>query len=165
MFFDSLYDLQRIAVVGLLAYVALVAMLRFMGKRALSKMNAFDLIVTVALGSTLSAAILDNQVSLVEYALALALLCGLQYVVTFTAVRSRRFANLVTSEPSLLFFEGRFLAEALRRERVTEDETLAAMRSQGVCDLDSVKAVVLETPTAVSGSCRRKAPGLRRCET
>jgi uncharacterized membrane protein YcaP (DUF421 family) len=150
MFFHSLYDLLRIAVVGVLAYIALIVMLRFTGKRTLSKMNAFDLIVTVALGSTLSAAILNNQVSLVECALALALLCVLQYVVTFTSVRSRLFANLVKSEPALLYFEGRFLPEALRRERVTEDEVLAAMRSQGVSDLDRVKAVVLETDGSLS---------------
>ena len=93
MFFHSLYDLERIAVIGVLAYVTLIVMLRFTGKRTLSKMNAFDLIVTVALGSTLSAAILNNQVSLVECALALALLCALQYVVTFTSVRSQMFAK------------------------------------------------------------------------
>ncbi len=150
MFFHSLYDLERIAVIGVLAYITLIVMLRFTGKRTLSKMNAFDLIVTVALGSTLSAAILNNQVSLVECALALALLCALQYVVTFTSVRSQTFANLVKSEPALLYFEGSFLPEALRRERVTEKEALAAMRSQGVADLDRVKAVVLETDGSLS---------------
>jgi uncharacterized membrane protein YcaP (DUF421 family) len=97
-----------------------------------------------------SAAILNNQVSLVECALALALLRALQYVVTFTSVRWRLFAKLVKSEPTLLFFEGCFLAQALRRERITEDETLAAMRSQGVADLNRVKAVVLETDGSLS---------------
>ncbi len=150
MFFHSLYDLERIAVIGVLAYITLIVMLRFTGKRTLSKMNAFDLIVTVALGSTLSAAILNNQVSLVECALALALLCALQYVVTFTSVRSQMFAKLVKSEPALLYFEGSFLPEALRRERVTEKEALAAMRSQGVADLGRVKAVVLETDGSLS---------------
>lgn len=150
MFFHSFYDLARIAIVGVLAYITLIVMLRFTGKRTLSKMNAFDLIVTVALGSTLSAAILNNQVSLVECVLALALLCAVQYVVTFTSVRSQTFATLVKSEPALLFFEGRFLTDALRRERVTETETLAAMRSQGVADLDRVKAIVLEADGSLS---------------
>jgi len=150
MFFHSLYDLERIAVIGVLAYVALIVMLRFTGKRTLSKMNAFDLIVTVALGSTLSAAILNNQVSLVECALAFALLCALQYFVTFTSVRSETFADMVKSEPALLFFEGRFLPDALRRERVTEKEALAAMRNQGIADLGRVRAVVLETDGSLS---------------
>ncbi len=50
MFFDSWYDLLRILVVGVLAYAGLVLLLRTTGKRTLSKMNAFDLVVTVALG-------------------------------------------------------------------------------------------------------------------
>ena len=50
MFFDSWYDLFRIVIVGALAYAGLVFLLRITGKRTLSKMNAFDLVVTVALG-------------------------------------------------------------------------------------------------------------------
>ncbi len=69
---------------------------------------------------------------------------------TFTSVRLQVFATLVKSEPTLLFFTGRFLTDALRRERVTEIETLAATRSQGVDDLDRVKAVVLEADGSLS---------------
>lgn len=53
MFFDGWSDLLRILVVGSLAYAGLVGFLRVSGKRTLAKMNAFDLVVTVALGSTL----------------------------------------------------------------------------------------------------------------
>ena len=54
MFFDSWTALGRVLLVGTLAYVALVAILRISGKRTLTKLNAFDLVVTVALGSTLA---------------------------------------------------------------------------------------------------------------
>ena len=53
MFFNSWYDLFRVVVVGTLAYAALMVILRTSGKRTLAKLNAFDFIVTVALGSTL----------------------------------------------------------------------------------------------------------------
>ena len=56
MFFDSWAGLGRVLVVGVLAYSALVLLLRISGKRTLTKMNAFDLVVTVALGSTLATA-------------------------------------------------------------------------------------------------------------
>jgi len=55
MFFDSWFGLLRVIVIGTLAYAALIALLRVSGKRSLSKMNAFDLVVTVALGSTFAA--------------------------------------------------------------------------------------------------------------
>ena len=66
MFFDSWAGLLRVLVVGTLAYAALVLLLRVTGKRTLSKMNAFDLIVTVALGSTLATVLLSKDVALAE---------------------------------------------------------------------------------------------------
>ena len=54
MLFDSWAGLGRTLLVGPLAYVALVLLLRISGKRTLTKLNAFDLVVTVALGSTLA---------------------------------------------------------------------------------------------------------------
>lgn len=79
MFFTSWYSLFRIVVVGALAYFALVLMLRSSGKRTLAKLNAFDLVVTVSLGSTLSTILLSRSIALADGLLALALLIRLQY--------------------------------------------------------------------------------------
>jgi uncharacterized membrane protein YcaP (DUF421 family) len=150
VFFDSWYDLWRIIVVGILAYAGLVFLLRVTGKRTLSKMNAFDLVVTVALGSTLATVLLSSDVSLSEGLLAFVLLCGLQYAVATASVRSERFQSIIKAQPSLLFHNGRFIAPMLREERVTEEEILAAVRSQGHLELDEVLAVVLETDGSFS---------------
>lgn len=150
MFFDGWSDLLRILVVGLCAYSGLVLILRTTGKRTLSKMNAFDFVVTVALGSTLASAVLSSDVSVSEALLAFALLCGLQFAITFLSVRSRRFQQLIKSEPALLAWQGALLPDALRRERVTEDEVLAALRAGGKATLSSAYAVVLETDGSFS---------------
>jgi len=150
VFFDSWYDLLRIVVVGILAYAGLIGLLRSTGKRTLSKMNAFDFVVTVALGSTLATVLLSGDVSLSEGLLAFVLLCALQYVVAWASVRSARFQDLIKSEPALLFYRGRFLEAALRKERVTREEILAAVRSQGTASLSAVEAVVLETDGSFS---------------
>lgn len=150
MFFDSWYDLLRVVVVGTLAYAGLVALLRTTGKRTLSKMSAFDLVVTVALGSILATVLLSGDVSLSEGLLAFFLLCMLQYVVAWASVRSARFQDLIKSEPTLLFYRGRYLQAALRKERVTHEEILAAVRAQGTASLSSVEAVVLETDGSLS---------------
>lgn len=145
IFFDGWSGIARVIVVGTLAYVALVVILRATGKRTLSKMNAFDFIVTVALGSTLATVLLSQSVALAEGVAALFLLCALQYVVTFLSVRSERLQHLVKAEPTLLFHRGRFLSDAMRRERVTREEVLAALRQQGHAGIGGVEAVVLET--------------------
>ena len=145
MFFDDWAGLIRTVVVGLLAYLALIVMLRASGKRTLSKMNAFDLVVTVALGSTLATVLLNASVPLAEGVVALALLVYLQYAITWLSVRSDRFRALIKAEPTLLVHEGRPLEGAMRTQRVTRDEIDAALRSSGKADLSEVRSVVLET--------------------
>ena len=150
LFFDDWLGLSRTLIVGVLAYGILILVLRFSGKRTLAKMNAFDLIVTVSLGSTLATVLLSKDVALAEGILALVLLIGLQYVVTWSSVRLRWVRRLVTGEPQMLLRKGVFLHSALRRSRVTEGEVRAAVRSAGVLDLESVEAVVLETDGSFS---------------
>ena len=145
MFFDGWQPLVRIIILGTLAYLALVLVLRVTGKRTLSKLNAFDLIVTVALGSTLATVLLSKDVPLSEGLTALGLLVGLQWVITWLSVRSPRVSRLVKAEPSLLFVEGRFLHGAMKRERLTEDELRSAVRQQGIGAMEEVAAVILET--------------------
>ena len=149
-FFDNWTVLLRTLVTGLLAYFSLIIFLRISGKRILSKMNAFDLVVTVSLGSTLATIMLNKDVALAQGALALALLIGLQFAITWSSIRARWIRQLVTGEPALLLFQGKFLPRALRHERVTEDEVRAAVRSAGLTALEDVAAVVLETDGSFS---------------
>lgn len=150
MFFDNWFGLLRVVVVGTFAYAALVVLLRASGKRTLAKLNAFDLIVTVALGSTLASVLLTKSVALVEGLVAFVLLVGLQYAVAWLSVRSPRFSDLVKSEPTLLLHQGRFLHSAMRAQRVTEAEVLAALRGAGASDPRQAAAVVLETDGSLS---------------
>ena len=145
MFFSSWDTLLGVLVVGTLAYVALVLILRISGKRTLAKMNAFDFVVTVALGSTLATTILSPNTALAEGVAALALLIGLQFVLTWLSVRTTWFERVVKSEPALIFYRGRFLEETLTEERVTTAEVRSAIRKSGVASLEDVDAVVLET--------------------
>ena len=157
MIFDDWQGLLRVAVVGVLAYVALVLLLRVSGKRALSKLNAFDFVVTIALGSVLATILLSEDVALAEGVLAFALLLALQFVITWLSVRSATVRRLVKSEPALLLFRGRLLEQAMAAERVTEDEVLDAVRSHGSGTLDEVEALVLETDGTFSVIRRSEA--------
>jgi len=150
MVFDGWEGLVRILIVGSAAYGGLVFMLRVSGKRTLSKMNAFDLVVTVALGSTLATVLLDRNVPLLEGLFALALLVFLQYSITWLSVRSKTIQNVVKSEPTLLVSDGRYLDAALRAQRVTREEVEAALRQQGISGLNAVVCVVLETDGSLS---------------
>src|SRR5919106_5772400 len=143
MLFDSWAGLGRVLLVGTLTYVALVLLLRISGKRTLTKLNAFDLVVTVALGSTLATVLLSSSVALAEGVLALGLLIFLQYAIAGLSVRSPGFQALIKAEPTLLLHRGRLLDGAMKAERITREEILAALRASGAADLSGIAAVVL----------------------
>lgn len=161
MFFDSWSESARVPIVGVLAYVALVLILRVSGKRTLSKMNAFDFVVTVALGSTLATILLNEDVSLAEGVTALALLVGLQYLVAWSAIRFTWFNRVVKSEPRVIFYRGEMLKGAMKAERVTEGEVLSAIRQHGFASLGSVGAVVIETSGEISVTGRAEEAAMR----
>jgi uncharacterized membrane protein YcaP (DUF421 family) len=160
IFFNGWDSLFRTVVIGIMAYASLILILRVSGNRTLSKMNAFDLVVTVSMGSTLATILLNKDVTLTQGALAFALLTGMQFAVTWSSVRVSWIRKIVTGEPMMLLYQGSFLTTALLRARVTEDEVFAAIRSTGLEALDEVKAVVLETDGSFSVVRKRGGSGI-----
>jgi len=145
IFFDDWAGIGRIVITGLLAYPALILMLRISGKRTLSKFNAFDFIVTICLGSMLSSIIITKSVPLVEGVVALVLLIVLQFVITWLSVRSPAFQSLIKSNPTLLVHRGVYQEKAMRAERISKQEIAAALHANGNAEMSELACVVLET--------------------
>lgn len=148
--FKGWESIGRVLLVGILSYAGLVLLLRISGKRTLSKMSAFDLVVTVALGSTLSSIIVSQQTGVADGLTALALLIGLQYSVAWLSVQWPTFKRFIKGEPTLLFHRGQYLKRAMRQQRVNVEEVLAAIRGSGATRSEEVTAVVLETDGSFS---------------
>jgi uncharacterized membrane protein YcaP (DUF421 family) len=149
MIIGDLDSVIRIAIVGPLAYISLIVILRVSGKRTLSKMNAFDFVVTVALGSLLATVLLDSSVGIIEGAAAIGVLVVGQYVVSWLSARSDRIERIVKAEPTLIVSDGRPLPGAMRRMRVTRRDIEAAAREAGV-DAAEVSEMILEPDGTLS---------------
>lgn len=145
IFFDSSGSLIRGIIITVLAYLIMVFMIRVSGKRTLSKMNAFDFIVTIALGSSLATVALNKNVPLADGASVFFILIFLQYIITWLSVRIKKIKKLITSQPSLLLYKGEILTGNMKRERITTDEIYVAARKKGITELKDVGAIVLET--------------------
>jgi len=148
--FGSWSGLLRVLLVGTLAYAGLLLVLRATGKRTLSKMNAFDFVVTVALGSALASTMLSKSVPLSEGLAGMTLLVLLQYAVTWLSVRSERIQDIVKAQPTILLHRGEWQRAAMKQERVTEEEVLAALRGQGARMVDATTTVLIETDGSLS---------------
>jgi len=145
LFFDSWESIVRTLVITVSAYFCLILLLRISGKRTLSKMNAFDFVVTVALGSTLATVLLNKSVSLADGVFTFFLLIAFQYLITWLSLRYKSISQLVKATPTLLVYKGQMLHYVMKKERVNEDELHAIVREKGLDSIQDADAIVLET--------------------
>ena len=146
----ALDRIPEIVVSALVIYAAVVVMVRVSGKRTLAQCNAFDFVVTIALGSTLAATITSPSVGVAEGAVALAALIGLQFVVAWASRRWAAVHRTVQAAPTALLVDGALRHEAMAHHRLRADDVAAALRSQGLARFDDARAVILETDGTMS---------------
>lgn len=145
MWLEDWHKVVRVLLMGAACYPLLILFLRVSGKRTLSKLNAFDLVVTVAMGSSLSSALNSPTATFAQTGTVFFVLIGGQYIIARLSVAWPRFGGLIKAEPALLLLNGRFLHAAMQHERITEGEIMSAVRGAGHTRLEDVGAVVLET--------------------
>ena len=150
IFFNDINIIIKTIVIGILSYISLIVLLRISGKRTLSKMNAFDLIVTVAIGSILATIIMSKDVTIAQGIAALSTLIIMQFLMTKISYHNQFFSRLIKSNPTLLFYEGEYLYDAMKRERILKVEIKQAVRAQGIHNLKNVQVVILETDGSFS---------------
>lgn len=150
MFFNSWDSLIHTLIIGTFGYIGIIILMRISGKRTLSKWNSFDFIITIAFGSMLASLMLSTNTSLAQGILGIAMLVLFQFIITWISVRSNLFQGWVKGQPTLLLFQGEFQHHAMRHQRVTEGEVLAALRENGMAALEDAEAVILETDGSFS---------------
>jgi uncharacterized membrane protein YcaP (DUF421 family) len=125
-------------------YVVLLGLLRAMGRRELSELTAFDLLVTVVIGDLIQQGVTQEDMSFTGAMLAVGTICLLAVGTSFVGVRSNRVERLVDGVPLVVARNGVVFDDVLRRERITEAELMEAARGQQVTDLSKVDVVVIE---------------------
>ncbi|SJM73068.1 DUF421 domain-containing protein [Psychrobacter piechaudii] len=145
LFFDSQQTLLRMIISAAVVYICIVLLHKVSGKRSTSQLNNFDWVVTVMIGSIGASTVILKNVPIIEGMASIVTLLTFQYLVTKYASLSPEFANTILSEPRVVFYEGQFLPEAMRKERLTRQEIECAMRSEGIHDYEDVAAVIFES--------------------
>ncbi|MCM3359931.1 MULTISPECIES: YetF domain-containing protein [unclassified Psychrobacillus] len=144
MFDLNWMEIGRIFLLGIMAYIFLIILLRVAGKRSLAQLNAFDLVITVSIGSVLATIMLDSKISIFDGIAALFVLVALQWIFSFSSRKSNTFDDVVTSDPALLFYNGNFFVKTMEKERIRKDEMIQAVRLESNLSMEEVRAVILE---------------------
>lgn len=152
---DNLLNLDpaALAVIALrtsVVYLVLLVGLRAAGKRELGQMTVFDLLVVLIVSNAVQNAMVGPDVSLTGGLVAALTLLVLNRLVGELGRRSAWFQRGIVGTPTLLVHDGTLIEPHLRREGLTVDEVMQALREHGVDDLRSVKLAVLEVDGTIS---------------
>ena len=148
MFENTSLDIQRVLEIALSAvifYMAMILLVRILGKRTTSQMNNFDWLITISVGSLGASGILLRDIVIWEGLIAIAVLALAQFLVTWSVLRSQIVEKIVKASPTLLLHRGELLYENMKRVRVSRPEIVGALRSHGMTRLDDTNWVILET--------------------
>jgi uncharacterized membrane protein YcaP (DUF421 family) len=135
---------------GIVVFVFLYVLMRVIGRRELSSLEPFDLILLVVLGDSVQQGLTQDDYSMTGAILAIGTIAILQLVVSYANFRFPRLRPLLDGEPIVLVEHGKTIDKNMRRERVTMDDVLQAARQQSIASLGEVDWAVMETSGAIS---------------
>jgi uncharacterized membrane protein YcaP (DUF421 family) len=146
---------MEIVIRASILYLLIWMLIRAMGKRELSEMNAFELVLLVTIGDLVQQGVTQEDYSITGAFLAIGTLGFWILLWSYVAFRFKRTRGVIDGNPVIVVQDGRIQQEALRVERVTLDELKDAAREQGIGDLREVQFGVLEASGKFSFLTRR----------
>jgi uncharacterized membrane protein YcaP (DUF421 family) len=135
---------MEIVIRASILYLLIWVLLRAMGKRELSEMSAFELVLLVTIGDLVQQGVTQEDYSITGAFLAIGTLGFWILVWSYVSFRFKQTRGVIEGNPVIVIHDGRVQQEALRIERVTLDELVDAAREQGIADLRHVKFGVIE---------------------
>ena len=130
---------------AIFVFFLMLVITRAVGRRELSSMEPFDLILLVVMGDLIQQGVTQSDYSLTGSTIVIVTIAVLTVGTAYLSYRFRRLRPLLEGEPTLLISDGRLLERNLRRERMTVDEVCAEARQQSIGSLEDIRFAVLET--------------------
>lgn len=131
-------------------FVFVFVLMRAIGRRELSQLQPFDLLLLVVLGDLITQGVLQSDMSVTGSMLATGTFALLSVGVSYLSFRFRVLRPYLEGEPIVVIQEGRLLEPSLRRERLTVEDVQEEARLEGIASLDDVRWAVLETSGRIS---------------
>ncbi len=123
---------------------------RVVGRRELSTMQPFDLILLVVIGDMVQQSVTQSDYSLTGALTVIFVFALLTVLMSYVSYKFPRMRPAMQGEPLVLIQDGQVIDRNLRRERITRDELAAEARQNQVADLADVRFAVLETSGVIS---------------
>ncbi|HWD37616.1 MAG TPA: YetF domain-containing protein [Fimbriimonas sp.] len=139
-----------IALKCLFIYFFLIIGLRLLGKRELGQMNIYDLILIIVLGNAVQNAMMNGDNSLVGGLVAATVLLVVNRLFGYVMHRSSRIEKSMVGQPVLLLNQGKPVESRMRREGISYEQLMQALREHGLVRPEDAKIAVLEIDGSIS---------------
>ena len=139
-----------IVIRAVVAFVVILFLTRIVGRRELSSLEPFDLILLVTIGDLVQQGVTQNDFSVTGMFLAVGTFALMTIVFSYLPFRFQRLRPVLEGEPIIIVESGEVVERNIRRQRVTKTEIAAAARQEGIASLQAVRWAVLETNGQIS---------------
>jgi uncharacterized membrane protein YcaP (DUF421 family) len=132
------------------AFVVILFLTRIVGRRELSTLEPFDLILLVTIGDLVQQGVTQNDFSVTGMFLAIGTIGLLAVLFSYLPWRFQVLRPVLEGVPIILVEEGKVVEKNVKRQRLTQEEIAAAARVQNIASLEEVRWAVLETNGQIS---------------
>jgi uncharacterized membrane protein YcaP (DUF421 family) len=139
-----------IALRSILLFFVVFLLTRAIGRRELSSLEPFDLILLIILGDAIQQGLTQDDYSVTGALIVISTFAALQVGISYLSFRSKRLRPILEGEPIVLVEDGRVIEKNMQRERLTQGELAAAARQEQIASLDEIRWAVLETSGKIS---------------
>jgi uncharacterized membrane protein YcaP (DUF421 family) len=139
-----------IALRGVAVFAFIYVLTRVMGRRELSALQPFDLILLIILGDAVQQGLTQDDYSITGAFIGVGTIAALQVATSYLAFTFRRLRPVLEGEPIIVVEDGRAIQKNMRRERLTLEEVMEEARQQQIDSLDKIQWAVLETSGKIS---------------
>ena len=130
---------------SIILYIAVLIALRVMGKGEIAEMNAFDLVITLLLSEVAAIPMQDNSIPIIYGISSITALVFIEILISYIALKSRTVSRILSGSPTVLINKSKLNYKQLKKERISIEELLESLRSQGYFNLKDVQYALLET--------------------
>ena len=139
-----------IAIRAIVLYVFVFLLMRLAGRRELSSLQPFDLVLLIIIGDALQQGLTQSDYSVTGAMIAVGTFALLQVATSYLNFRVPWFRPVLEGHPIVVVQDGKIIDANLRRERIAVEELAEAMRIQQIASIEDVAWAVVETSGQIS---------------
>lgn len=130
---------------SIILYIAVLIALRVMGKGEIAEMNAFDLVITLLIAEVAAIPMQDNSIPMIYGISSITGLVFLEILISFITLKSRTISKFLSGSPTILISKSKLNYKQLKKERISIEELLEELRTQGYFNIKDIQYAILET--------------------